>query len=334
MNATIISSMPKVELHQHVDGSIPIELIWKLMQEHGLEPCDTIEEMRRLLSVQPEDEGEGLLAYLKKFHYPLWVTQFYENLQKTAYAVAANAYSQGVRVFELRYNPTIHTYAGLTPRQAISSVLKGLNQAESDFKGFTAGLIIIAMRHMGPHIAKICARQAIAEAQWTHKRVGVIGFDIAGAEKGNPPHLFKEAYEIAGSGGLGLTAHAGEDEGPRAVWDAIDVLGCTRIGHGCSAIQDKTLLKRMAKDKICVEVCYTSNYQTGAVNKNEKHPIFTFQEYGIPLAICTDNTTVSNTNQTKENKLLYNAGISLEEIEKIHKSAKNYSFIPKTRLPD
>lgn len=326
-----IQAITKVELHQHVDGSIPIALIWNLMQKYDLAPCDTIEEMHKLLVMQPEDEGAGLLEYLKKFHYPLWVTQFYENLKEVAYSVARDAYHEGVRTFELRYSPTIHTYAGLTPRQAISSVLQGLNKAEDEFEDLKTGLIVIAMRHMGPHIARICARQAIAEAQQTHRRAGVIGFDIAGAERGNPPHLFKEAYEIAASANLGLTAHAGEDEGPRAVWDAIDVLGCARIGHGCSAVQDKTLLKRMAKDQICVEVCVTSNWQTGAVKKGEPHPVLTFLEYGIPVAICTDNTTVSNTDQGKENTLIHEMGISFEQLEFIHERAETFSFIkPRT----
>lgn len=328
-----ILNMKKVELHQHVDGSIPVTLTWSLMNEYGLNPVDTMEEMEKLLVMQPEDEGAGLLHYLKKFHYPLWVTQFYENLKKTAHAVALEAYDQGVRVFELRYSPTIHTYAGLTPRQAISSVLQGLNKAEAECEGLKTGLIVIAMRHMGPHIAKICARQAIAEAQQTHRRAGVIGFDIAGAERGNPPHLFKEAYEIAGSVGLGLTAHAGEDEGPKAVWDAIDVLGCTRIGHGCSAILDKTLLRRMARDQICVEVCVTSNWQTGAASKDHPHPVLTFLEYGIPVAICTDNTTVSNTNQYKENLLIHEMGVSLEAISFIHERAEKFSFIKRSASP-
>lgn len=323
----MFNDLIKTELHQHLDGSIPVKLTWSLMNKYKLAPCKTIDEMEKLLAIQPEDEGKGLLTYLNKFHYPLWVTQFYDNLAKVAYSVAENAYKSGVRIFELRYNPTIHTYAGLTPGQAIASVLKGLNDAEDEFKGLSTGLIIIAMRHMGPHIAKICARQAISEAQWTHKRAGVVGFDIAGAERGNPPHLFKDAYVIAGSAGLGLTAHAGEDEGPKAVWDAIDILGCTRIGHGCSAVLDEALLKRMAVDKICVEICITSNIHTGAVKKNDKHPIHKFLEFGVPVSICTDNTTVSNTNQNNECESLFRNGVDESIIKQIYLDSVNYSFI-------
>lgn len=320
-----IHRIAKVELHQHVDGSIPVEVTWALMKEYKLNPVETIDEMRKLLVVQ--SEGGTLLEYLNKFHYPLWITQFYENIREVTYGIAKDAYlNHNVRLLELRYAPTIHTYAGMTPRQTIVSVLEGLNRAKDEFPDLETGLIIIAMRHMGPHIAKIIARQAISESQALHKRTGVIGFDIAGAERGNPPHLFREAYEIAKKGGLGLTAHAGEDEGPHAVWQAIDELGCTRIGHGCSAIQDETLLKRLAKDQILVEICQTSNYQTGAARRDEPHPLFKFLEYSIPIAICTDNTTVSNTNQTKENELL--AGkLTSQEIEGIHMMAKKHSFL-------
>jgi len=320
-----ILHIPKIELHQHIDGSIPVETTWNLMKRHHLAPVDTIEEMEKLLVVQPEDEGLGLLEYLKKFHYPLWVTQFYENLVKVTYDIIADAYiNNNVRMLELRYSPTIHTYAGLTPRQAIAAVLSGLNKAKVTFKDLETGLIVIAMRHMGGHIAKILARLAAGESQHLHTRAGVIGFDIAGAEKGNPPRLFKEAYTIARKAGLGLTAHAGEDENAQAVWEAIDELGCQRIGHGCAAIQDKTLLRRLARDQILIEVCQTSNYQTGAVKKDTKHPLYTFLEYGIPVAICTDNTTVSNTNQTKENELL---DLSVEEIQNIHFRAAAHTFI-------
>jgi adenosine deaminase len=324
----------KVELHQHVDGSIPIELTWKLMHENHLSPVDSISELRGLLSIQPEDDGKGLLKYLEKFHYPLWITQFYENIAEVSYAIAKEAYANGVRLFELRYSPIIHTYSGLTPRQALVSVFDGLNRAEQEFKDLTCGVIVIAMRHLGPHIAKILARTAISEAQYTHERVGVVGFDIAGAERGNPPRLFREAYAICHRAGIGLTAHAGEDEGPHAVWQAIDELGVTRIGHGCSAIKDKTLMQRLAKDKILIECCPSSNYHTGAVKKPDIHPIFEFLEAGVPVAICTDNTTVSNTNQEKENGLVFRWALDNKfdiELNAIHETAARHSFIPISR---
>jgi len=319
-----VSSIEKTELHQHVDGSIPVRLTWELMKKHGINPVETMDEMERRLVLQKEEEGT-LLAYLDKFHYPQWITQFYGNIALVVEAIVEEAWNNKVRMLEVRYSPIIHTYAGLTFRQTISSVLSGINRAKKRFP-ITAGLIVIAMRQQGPHIAKILARQAISEAQHLHQRTGVVGFDLAGAERGNPPGLFREAYHIAREGKLGLTVHVGEDEGPECLWEAIDVLGVTRIGHGCSAVRDKELLKRLARDRILIECCVTSNYQTGAVKRGEEHPIFTFLEYGIPVAICTDNTTVSATSQNQENAKLMHQ-LSVSRLAEIHQDAKRYSFI-------
>jgi len=319
-----IKSIKKVELHQHVDGSIPPKLAWKLMSKHGLRPVDTYKEMEDLLVLQDREEG-SLLSYLDKFHYPLWITQFYDNIVTVVEAMAVEAYSEGVRVLELRYSPIIHTLAGLTIRQTISAALSGLNRAKKRVP-IEAGLIVIAMRQHGPHIAKLLARQAVSEAYYLHDRSGVIGFDIAGAERGNPPKLFREAYAIARAGRLGLTAHVGEDEGPSRIWEAVDDLGVSRVGHGCSAVADRELMKRLARDRIAVECCLTSNYQTGAVKRGKEHPIFTFLEKGIPVAICTDNTTVSATSQVTENRLLADR-ITPELLQTIHRKAVSHSFI-------
>jgi adenosine deaminase len=319
-----LSRVEKVELHQHVDGSIPVSLTWQLMKRHGLNPVESMTQMEKLLILQKQEEGT-LLRYLDKFHYPLWITQFYENIMRAVEAIVEEAYQNHVRLLELRYSPIIHTYAGLTLRQTISAALGGINRAKARYP-IQVGLIVIAMRQHGPHIARILARSAVSEGQQYHARTGVIGFDVAGAERGNPPKLFKEAYAIARIGGLGLTIHAGEDESPTAVWQSIDELGVTRIGHGCSAVRDKALLRRLARDRILIECCISSNFQTGAVKRGRPHPIFTFLEYGIPVAVCTDNTTVSGTSQNHENQRLAQR-LSISQISSLHKDARNYSFI-------
>jgi adenosine deaminase len=327
-----VKHLPKVELHQHVDGSIPSEVTWKLMKHYRLNPADSLDEMRKHLEIQPGEEGT-LLAYLDKMHYPLWVTQFYENIANAAEAIVEAAAVAGVTVLELRYSPVIHTYAGLTPRQAIRAVLSGMNHAQEKHPQLKLGLVIIAMRQHGPHIAKILARQALAEAQHLHERTGVVGFDIAGPEKGNPPRLFRSAYEIARLGRLGLTAHAGEDAPPEYVWQAVDELGANRIGHGCSAVRDKELLRRLARDKIAVEVCISSNYHTGAVPRGTPHPLEAFLEAGVQVALCCDNSTVSRTDSIREG-ILAAEQVGIDAVEAIHRDAAQATFIrPETALP-
>jgi adenosine deaminase len=321
----------KVELHQHVDGSIPLEVTWELMRHYRLSPADSLQDMRRHLEIQEGEEG-SLLAYLDKMHYPLWVTQFYENISQVTEAIALAAAGDGVQTLELRYAPLIHTYAGLTPRQSIRAALSGLNHARRRHPGMKLGLIVIAMRQHGPHIAKILARQALAEAQHLHERAGVVGFDIAGPERGNPPRLFRSAYEVARLGRLGLTAHAGEDGPAEYVWQAVDELGVDRVGHGCAAARDRALLKRLAKDAITVEVCLSSNYHTGAVRRGERHPVHAFLEAGVPVALCCDNSTVSRTGALTESRLAA-AELGVDAVELIHRQAEARTFIrPETAL--
>ncbi|GAB4222485.1 MAG: adenosine deaminase [Acidobacteriota bacterium] len=327
-----IRRLSKCELHQHVDGSIPVDLLWSMLRRHGLNPVDSLEEMERRLVLQPDEEG-SLLAYLDKFHYPLWITQFYENIRSVAEAIVRQALEHNVRTLELRYSPVIHTFAGLTVRQSVRAVLSGINRVRAEHPDLRCGLVVIAMRQHGPHIAKILARQTVGEAEHLHQRSGVVGFDIAGPERGNPPRLFREAFDVARRGGLGVTVHAGEDAGPEYVWQAVDELGAHRIGHGCTAVRDRELLRRLARDGIVVECCLTSNYQTGAVARDAPHPILAFLEAGVPVAICTDNTTVSDTDQDRETarvaELLGASG--LETVRTIHEQAAHRSFIGRTR---
>jgi adenosine deaminase len=327
-----VRDLPKVELHQHVDGSIPPEVTWELMRHYRLNPVESYEDMRRRLELQPEEEG-SLLAYLDKMHYPLWITQFFENISQVTEAIVDAAAGAGVTTLELRYSPVIHTFAGLTPRQSIRAVLAGMNKAGRRH-GMKVGLVVIAMRQHGPHIAKILARQAIAEAQHLHSRTGVVGFDIAGPERGNPPRLFKSAYDIARLGKLGLTVHAGEDAPSSYVWEAVDALGASRLGHGCSAVSDPELLRRLARDRVVVECCLSSNYGSGAVKRGSRHPVHAFLDAGVPVAICCDNTTVSRTDQVVETLQLARE-LGFEAVRRIHHDAQAYTFIrPESALHD
>jgi adenosine deaminase len=314
----------RIELHRHVDGSIPVDLMYRLLKENDVRPIPTEEEFRQMV-VAPL-HPRTLLEYLDRFHYPLWVTQFYENIVTVTKAIVASAAAEGAGALELRYAPTIHMYAGLTMRQAVRAVLDGLNAGQRDY-GVRCGLILIAMRQQGPHIAKIVAREAIADAQRFHENVGVIGLDIAGPEIGFPPRLFREAYRLAAVAGLGLTAHAGESGGPENVWEAIEDLGVTRIGHGYAAARDRELVRRLARDQICLEVCYTSSVQTGSADER-RHPALGFLEAGVPVAVCCDNTTVSNTSLPEEERRLAALGLPADGFHALHTAARHrFSFL-------
>ena len=311
-----------IELHQHVDGSIPPEFMWERLKKHGLEPCKEFEHFQKMVYAT---ENETLLDYLNRFHIPGWVTQFYGNIKDAIYLIAQEAYDNGVRTQELRWSPIIHTYADLSVRQTTRAILDGMNRFVSAHPDMKMGLIIISMKHHGPHIAKILARAASSEAQHLHTGCGVVGFDLAGAERLFPPRLFKEAFDLARNGKLHLTCHAGEDGPPENIWEAIDVLGVERIGHGCAAIKDKELMKRIARDQILVECCISSNYHTGAVARGAEHPIKEFLNHLMPVSICTDNSVISNTNIKKECELVDKLCGPVSE--HIINRAQNYSFI-------
>src|SRR5262249_24644732 len=139
-----LRALDKVELHQHVDGSIPADVTWELMHHYRLNPTESLEEMRLHLEMQEGEEGT-LLAYLDKMHSPLWVTQFYENVSKVVEEIALAAAASGVKTLELRYAPLIHTYAGLTPRQSIRAALSGMNRVQRKHHTMKLGLIVITM---------------------------------------------------------------------------------------------------------------------------------------------------------------------------------------------
>jgi aminodeoxyfutalosine deaminase len=140
--------------------------------------------------------------------------------------------------------------------------------------------------------------------------------------------LFKEAYALAAQMGLRLTAHAGEDSGPRNVWSAVDDLGVERVGHGTSAAQDKELMRRLAADHVTLEVCISSNLQTGAVERIDHHPIRRFLEAGIPVTLATDNPTVSATTLTAEYLLaIEHFDLTQDEVDHLIETGRTASFV-------
>jgi adenosine deaminase len=296
-----IRSLPLAELHRHFDGSIRPVTLWRLSEKYYRAiPGMGFEEFKRYLSWDP-DQDRTLLDYLDKFHVPLQYTQFYDNLMQIAYEIAADAYEDGVRRFELRINPIIHRRAGLTTRQVLHSVRKGLQHCIAEHPDFAVGIVVIAMRNHGGNMANILLREVAGEREDLHDdQIGVVGFDIAGAERPFPPVLFAEAYGLARKLGLHGTVHVGEDEGPEKVWEAIEHLAPLRLGHAVAAGKDPELMRRIARDRTTVEVCLTSNVQTGAVSALAEHPLGKFLDAGIRCALSTDNPTVSGTTLVDE----------------------------------
>ncbi len=323
-----LRTLPLSDLHRHFDGSIRPATLWELSEKYySAVPGLDFAQFRHYLQWD-ETQDRTLLDYLDKFHVPLQYTQFYDNIKRIAYEIAADAWADGVRLLELRINPLIHRRAGLTTRQVIHATRKGLSRFGAEQPDFRAGIIVIAMRSHGGNMARILLREVIGEKQEFHAGVGVIGFDIAGPESPFPPILFREAYALARKMGLAATVHAGESEGPERIWEALDHLGPQRIGHGTSAGRDPALIKRLARDGVYVEVCLSSNLQTGAVARLSDHPLARFLEAGVKVALCTDNPTVSATTISREYELAMEAfGFSEDDIRRLVEMSAAGTFL-------
>jgi adenosine deaminase len=323
-----IRTLPLAELHRHFDGSIRPATLWELSEKYySAVPGLDFEQFRRYL--QWDDSLDNtLLDYLDKFHVPLQYTQFYDTIMRIAYELAEDAYADGVRLLELRINPLIHRRAGLTTRQVIHATRKGLSRFGEQHPDFRAGIVVIAMRSHGGNMARILLREVIGEKEEFHQGVGVVGFDIAGPEAPFPPILFRDAYALADVMGLKKTAHAGESEGPERIWEALENLGPHRIGHGTSAGQDPGLIRRLARDGIYLEVCLSSNVQTGAVADLKDHPLPKFLEAGVKVALCTDNPTVSSTTLAREYELAMQLfGLSESDITELARMSCRGTFL-------
>ena len=324
----VLKTLKLADLHRHFDGSVRPETLWALSQKYySAIPGLNFEEFRRYLCYDAEKD-RSLIDYLDKFDVPLQYTQFYDNLLQISFEIAEDAYAGGIRTLELRINPAIHTRAGLTTRQVLHAVRKGIMKFQKEHEDFDAGIIVIALRNHGGNMARILLREIAGEHHRYHDRVGVVGFDIAGAERPYPPILFTAAYELAVEMGFFKTVHVGEDEGPERIWEALDCLGPQRLGHAVSAARDPALLRRLARDNILVEVCLSSNLQTRAVDSICEHPLPRFLEAGVPCTLCTDNTTVSSTSLVQEYLLAIESfDLSESDVRRLISMGQDWSFV-------
>jgi len=316
------------ELHRHFDGAIRPRTLWNLSEKYyAAIPGMNYEEFVPMLSWDKEHD-RTLLDYLDKFHVPLQYTQFYDNIRQIAFEICEDAYLDGIRLLELRINPVIHRRAGLTNRQVLNAVRGGMKLARKKYPELRTGVIVIAIRGHGGNMARILLREVVGELASFHDSPGVVGFDIAGAEHPFPPILFQGAYALARRMGMRLTAHAGEDAGPENIWQAIDLLGVQRIGHGVTAARDPELLRRLAADRITLEVALSSNVQTGAVQDLADHPLRRFLDAGIHVTLATDNPTVSATTLTSEYlHAIDTFDLTQEEVDALIRNGFEASFL-------
>lgn len=293
---SLLQKLPKAELHCHLDGSLRISTILDLAKKQKISlPTSNLKDLTKLLVIT--DRVKNLEEYLERFSITLSVLQTPESLTRTAYELAEDCWDDGVRYLEIRYSPILHTAKGMTPSESVDAVRKGLELAEKDF-GIKTGTIICGIRNISPEVSIALAKLAVK-----YKNLGVVGFDLAGAEENFPAKKHREAFYLIQNNNINSTIHAGEAFGPESIHQSIHYCSANRIGHGTRLHEDKNLMHYVNDHRITLEICLTSNIQVQSVDSYKSHPFKLYLDEDIRVTLNTDNRLISNTTLTDEYKL-------------------------------
>ena len=317
----IDASIPLVDLHRHLDGNISPETIWELSHKHNVAlPVDSFEEFRPLTQIQ--DKTSDLMAFLAKLDWGVAALGDLDACYRVAYENMVDAKSGHLDYVELRFSPFFMSRAFNLPLEGlIEAVCDGVEAGVKE-TGVKANLIGILSRTFG---VETCQKELDALLQFKDKFVAL---DLAGDEINYPAELFIPHFERARDAGWAISVHAGEADGPVSVWNAIKLLGATRIGHGVSAVQDKALIDYMREHEIVVESCPTSNYQTATVANLSEHPLPYFLQQGLLATLNTDDPGVSNIDLAYEYKVAHQVlGISKESLKQLQRNGVTASFL-------
>ncbi|MBQ0904813.1 adenosine deaminase [Micromonospora sp. U21] len=329
-----IVKVPKALLHDHLDGGLRPATIVELAAEVGHELPTTDPEALGRWFVDAADSG-SLERYLETFAHTVAVMQTAPALRRVARECALDLAADGVVYAEVRFAPEQHLEHDLSLDEVVEAVLAGF--AEGTAQAVEAGLsirvgtLLTAMRHAA-------RSQEIAELAVRHRDSGVVGFDIAGAEAGFPPTRHLDAFEYLQREDFHFTIHAGEAFGLPSIWQAIQWCGADRLGHGVRIVDDITpgsapVLGRLAayvRDKrIPLELCPSSNVQTGAVDSIADHPIGLLRDLRFRVTVNTDNRLMSGTSMSREMALLVETfGYGWREMQWFTINAMKSAFIP------
>lgn len=317
-----VKSLPKAELHCHLDGSMRVETIVDIAKKEGVKlPTEDMKELRKILEVGMK--CKSLEEYLRPFDITAEVLQTEEALIRATYELAEDAAEENVRYIEIRFAPLWHIRKGLSLTQVIEAVIEGARKAERNFN-IRTGIIICGIRHTTPADTLKVAEIAVA-----YKNRGVVGFDLAGAEKDFPAKDHKEAFYLIINNNINTTAHAGEAYGPESIAQAIHYISANRIGHGTRLREDGDLLNYINDHRIPLEMCITSNVQTKAVETFEDHPAKFYYDLGLRVTLNTDNRLISDVNLTDEYMIAINKlGFTANDIKYVILNGFKSAFLP------
>jgi len=328
----IIRSVPKVLLHDHLDGGLRAQTIIELAKDLKYNKLPTFDADDLAKWFHRGANKGNLVEYLQGFEHTCAVMQTKEGLTRVAYEMMEDMYKDGVCYVETRFSPVFHTEKGLWYEDIIKAVLEGLEKGKKNF-GVGYGLILCGMRNMKNTLE-------IAELAVNFRRDGVVGFDLAGEEGGYPPKKHVDAFQLIKRENFNITIHAGEAFGKESIWQAIQICGALRIGHATRLIEDIVFDKQgniialgqlaqyILDTRLPLEINLLSNVHTGAIDKLENHPFIKLYKEKFRVFLNTDDRLMSDTTLTKEYSIASESfGINLDDVEKLNINAMKSSFI-------
>ena len=317
----IDKSFPLCELHRHLDGSIRLQTILELADQHGIAlPASDAEGLAPYIYV--DEAAPGLMAFLDRFEHMTAVLVDADACRRVAYENVEDAKSEGIDYIELRYSPYFMALShDMDPAEVMEACADGVRAAERD-TGVRANIIGGLSRTYG---VEICMQEL--DAILAH-RDHIVALDLAGDEAGFPASLFVEHFRRAREAGLHVTVHAGEAAGPQSVWSAIKDLGAERIGHGFRSIEDPALVDYLVENDIGLESCPTSNLHISAVRDYASHPIKQLADRGVKFCLNTDDPGISAIDLAHEYDIAAPAvGLTAEQIHQSQRDALEMAFL-------
>jgi adenosine deaminase len=336
LDAEALQAFPKVSLHDHLDGGLRPQTIIELATDIGHElPAESADDLGQWFA--DAAYAGSLERYLETFDHTIAVMQTAPNLRRVAREFVEDLAADGVIYGEARWAPKQHLGDGLTAAETVEAVRDGLAEGMAACREHGHDIevrqLVTAMRQADP-------TSDTAELALRYRHDSVAGFDIAGPEKGYPPSRFLVSFQLLRRENAYYTIHAGEADGCESIWEAVQLCGANRIGHGVAVIEDIQRDERgnevlgdfaayLLNQQIPLEMCPSSNVQTGTVSSIAEHPISRLDRLGFRVTVNPDNRLMSATSITREFSLLAEAfDYSLSDVRRLTINAAKSVFAP------
>ncbi len=315
---TWYNRVPKVELHVHLEGAIPLAALFALIRKYGGDPS-----VPDLSALAQRFAYRDFAQFIEAWSWKNRFLREYEDFTYIAELTAQDMAKQGIRYAEMFFSPSLFVRRGLAVQEVTSAIRAGLSRVSEIEIALVADLV----RDYGPE-SELLILEQLSEV----RGLGVVGIGIGGSEHAFPPAPFARLYEAARSLGFHTNAHAGEAAGADSIWDAVRRLGAERIGHGTRAWQDPELVAYLAEHRVPLEMCPVSNVRTHVVGSLREHPIRQYFKAGVVVTVNTDDPKMFQTRLADEYRLLeQECGWTRPEICRLIRFAIESSWLPDVR---